>query len=270
MKNTSSFLQFALHIAREAGRIQMSYFGNISEVEKKSTNIDLLTKADLESEKYIIDHIRKEFPKHSILSEESGKLSTKSKYLWVIDPLDGTTNFAHNLPIFSISIGLVDRDIGTICAVVYNPAADKCFYAEKNKGAFLNEKAIKCTSSKALSDSLLATGFPYEHNREYDMLFDIFKDFYDQTRGLRRLGAASLDLCFVAMGRFDGFYEYGLKFWDICAGVLIVEEAGGVATDWDGVNKIPSDSSRVLAANKYIHSDMSKVLMKKQYKLLIG
>ena len=135
MENPSKFLDFAIRVAKEAGKIHMSYFGKISSLEKKSTNIDLLTNADTESEEYIINKIKERFPEHSILSEERGELLTDSEYLWVIDPLDGTTNFTHNLPIFAVSIGLVRKDVEALCAVVYNPAADKCFYAEVNKGS---------------------------------------------------------------------------------------------------------------------------------------
>ena len=244
----------------------MKYFGNITSLEKKSTNIDLVTKADIESEKYIIKQINKRFPYHSILAEESGNNSNNSEYLWIIDPLDGTTNFTHNLPIFAVSIGLVKKNIGTICAVVYNPAADKCFYAEHKKGAYLNKKVIKCTSSNTLSNSLLATGFPYLHDDRYDLSFEIFKEFYDRTRGVRRLGAASLDLCFVAMGRFDGYYEYELKAWDICAGSLIAIEAGAKVTDWDN-SKLPIDGSRILATNGLIHDEMVNVLDQDKYNI---
>ena len=266
MNNPSQFLEFAIKIAKEAGSIQMKYFGNITSLEKKSTNIDLVTKADIKSEKYIINQITKEYPNHSILAEESGNISNDNEYLWVIDPLDGTTNFTHNLPIFAVSIGLVKKNIGTICAVVYNPAADKCFYAEHKKGSFLNNKAIKCTLSNTLSDSLLATGFTYLHDKRYDLSFEIFKEFYDRTRGIRRLGAASLDLCFVAMGRFDGYYEYELKAWDICAGSLIAIEAGAKVTDWDN-SKLPSDGSRILATNGLIHDEMVEVLTQNKYSI---
>ncbi len=244
----------------------MKYFGNITSTKKKSTNIDLVTKADIESEEYIINQINKEYPNHSILAEESGRITNENEYLWVIDPLDGTTNFSHNLPIFAVSIGLVKKNKGTICGVVYNPAADKCFYAEHKKGAYLNKKAIKCTSSNTLSDSLLATGFPYLHDDRYDLSFEIFKEFYDKTRGLRRLGAAALDLCFVAMGRFDGFYEYELKVWDICAGSLIATEAGARVTDWDN-SEMPSDGSRILATNGLIHNEMIEILTKRKYNI---
>tara|TARA_Y100001960_G_scaffold76688_1_gene81912 strand:+ start:4 stop:822 length:819 start_codon:yes stop_codon:yes gene_type:complete len=266
LENPSHFLEFAIKIAKEAGSIQMKYFGNVTSVEKKSTNIDLVTKADIESEKYLIEQIQNNFPDHSIVSEESGEISKDSEYLWIIDPLDGTTNFAHNLPIFAISIGLVKKDQGVICAVVYNPAANKCFFAEKDKGAFLNNEPINCTSSKTLSESLLVTGFPYIHDSRYDLSFEIFKRFYDATRGLRRLGAASLDLCFVAMGRFDGYYEYELKSWDICAGSLIANEAGAIVTDWDS-SKLPIDGSRILATNGFIHKEMVDILSENKYSI---
>ena len=265
MQNQSEFLQFALGVAREAGDLQLRYFGNISTVTKKSSNIDLLTNADIESEKLIVSRIRETYPNHSIVSEESEEILANSNYTWIIDPLDGTTNFTHNLPIFAVSIAL-KKSNKIICGVVYNPAADKCFYAERGKGAFLNGEAIYPTKSDALSDCLLATGFPYLHDHKYDLSFIVFKDFYDRTRGLRRLGAAALDLCFVAMGRFDGFYEYNLNSWDICAGSLIAEEAGCIVSDWDG-SGFPHDGSRILCSNNKIHAEMVKVLTKADYSI---
>jgi len=265
LDNSSEFLDFAIKVAKKAGQIQMSYFGKISSLDKKSTNIDLLTNADTESEKFIIRKIQETFPEHSILSEERGELYTDSKYLWVIDPLDGTTNFAHNLPIFAVSIGL-KKNNETICGVVYNPAADKCFYAKINNGSYLNNSKISVSQSKIINESLLATGFPYNHDSRYDKSFELFKEFYDISRGIRRLGAAALDLCFVAMGRFDGFYEFNLNSWDICAGSLIAKEAGGKITDWNG-NKCPSDGNRIVATNGLIHHEMLKILTKQKYKI---
>ena len=259
MKNISEYLDFAIKIAKEAGSIQMKYFGNISSLEKKSTNIDLVTKADLESENYLIKQIHKKYKNHSIIAEESGLIKKNGNYTWTIDPLDGTTNFAHKLPIFAVSLGLVNKKNETVCAVVYNPAAKKCFYAQQNRGSYLNGKPIKCTSSKTLSECLIVTGFPYLHDKKYDLSFEIFKRFYDLTRGLRRLGSASLDLCFVAMGRFDGYYEFGLKTWDVCAGSLIVKEAGGLVTDWNN-KKQPKNGKRILASNGKIHQEMINIL----------
>ena len=265
MENPSEFLDFAISVAKEAGKIQMSYFGKISSLEKKSTNIDLLTNADTESEEFIIQKIQETYPYHSILSEEKGELFTDSQYLWVIDPLDGTTNFVHNLPIFAVSIALQYNN-KTVAAAIYNPSVEKCFYAEINKGAFLNNKNIHVSNCTKLENSLLATGFPYLHDKKYDLSFDLFKSFYDKSRGIRRLGAASLDLCFVSMGRFDGFYEFGLKAWDICAGELILKESGGTSSDWDG-SKTPFDGRRILATNSKIHNKMRKILQQQQYKL---
>ena len=265
MKNKSEFLSFTLEIAKKIGDIQLSYFGNISSVEKKSNNIDLLTSADIESERLIISKINEQYPNHSIISEETKSNLKDSEFTWIIDPLDGTTNFAHNLPIFAVSIALKKAD-KIIMGVVYNPAADKCFYAELNQGAYLNDELIQPSSADKLSDCLLATGFPYLHDEKYDLSFQIFKDFYDKTRGLRRLGAAALDLCFVAMGRFDGFYEYNLNSWDICAGALIASEAGCKVSDWNG-EEFPNDGSRILCSNSKIHNSMIKILTKPEYKI---
>ena len=265
MKNKSDFLRFSIELAKSAGKIQMSYFGKLSSLNKKSTSIDLLTIADKESETYIINKIKKNYPTHSILSEESGEINNKNEYRWIIDPLDGTTNFVHNLPIFAVSIAL-QKNNKTICAVVYNPAADKCFYAQKESSAYLNDQKINVSKSDNLNDSLLVTGFPYLHDERYDLSFEIFKEFYDRTRGLRRLGSAALDLCFVAMGRFDGYYEYNLYPWDICAGAFILEKSGGKVTDWDN-SKLKLSGERILATNNYIHSNMINILNQDKYKL---
>ena len=170
MKKKSEFLQFALDISKQAGKIQLSYFGNIESISTKSTNIDLLTNADIKSENLIVSKIKQSYPDHSIISEESSNIIKDSEYTWIIDPLDGTTNFTHNLPIFAVSIALKKANT-IICGVVYNPAANKCFYAEIGKGAFLNDKQIHPTNSDSLSECLLATGFPYLHDKKYDLFF---------------------------------------------------------------------------------------------------
>ncbi len=251
-------LDFAIETAKQAGSILMQHFGNISSIEKKSTNIDLLTIADTESDAFILDRIKTTYPQHHIIAEESDLTEGNSDYKWVIDPLDGTTNFVHNLPIFAVSMGLQYKE-ETILGVVYNPAVNKCFWAEKNGGAYLNDKPIQITSTNTLSNSLLVTGFPYIHDDRFEKGFDLFKELYGKTQGIRRLGAAALDFCFVAMGRFEGFWEFGLQPWDVCAGAIILQEAGGKVSDWDG-SPMPFSGTRVLATNGHIHGEMIDVL----------
>ena len=256
----TEMLNFAIQTAKGAGAILMEHFGSISSYEHKSTAIDLLTIADTKSEAFIVNEIKTTFPDHHIIAEESPAVENNSDYRWVIDPLDGTTNFVHSLPIFAVSIGLQYKK-ETILGVVYNPAAHKCFWAEKDGGAFLNDKFIHITSTNALSDSLLVTGFPYIHDNRYEKGFDLFKELYGKTQGIRRLGAAALDFCFVAMGRFEGFWEFGLQPWDVCAGALILTEAGGKVSDWDG-SPMPFSGTRILATNYHIHREMMDVLHK--------
>ena len=258
MSDYSQYLDFTREIAFESGKVLNNYFGNIKSINKKTTSIDLVTEADLSSERILIDKIQKKYPNHTIITEESHLKDKNSDFRWIIDPLDGTTNFVHNLPIFAVSIGLQYKE-KTILGVVYNPAADKMFYASNNNGAYLNEKIINISSSNTLSDSLIVTGFPYIHDDRWDVSFDIFKTVYSKTRGIRRLGAAALDLCFVAMGRFEGFYEFNLKPWDICAGSIIAEEAGAKVTDWNN-ETLPFSGERILATNGKIHQEMVAIL----------
>ena len=256
-------LDFSIETAQQAGSILMQHFGKISSVDRKSTNIDLLTIADTESEAYILDRIKATHPQHHIIAEESDLTKGNSDYRWVIDPLDGTTNFVHNLPIFAVSMGLQYKE-ETILGVVYNPAANKCFWAEKNGSAYLNDKPIHITSTNTLSISLLVTGFPYIHDDNWERSFALFKELYGKTQGIRRLGAAALDFCFVAMGRFEGFWEFGLQPWDVCAGALILKEAGGKVSDWDG-SPFPFSGERILATNGHIHMEMMQTLGKELF-----
>ena len=265
----SKFEDFAIKLAKDAGDILSSYFGKVDVLDTKSTSIDLLTKADLEAEKLIVETIQNVYPEHDIITEESNINKKNSDYTWIIDPLDGTTNFVHNFPIFAVSIGLQYKR-ETILGVVLNPIYNQCFHATRNGGSFLNNEPIKVTSTNTLSESLLVTGFPYIHDDRWSLSFTIFQDFYSRNHGMRRFGAASLDLCFVAMGRVDGFYEFELKPWDVCAGDLIVREAGGKTSDWDGVKKMPSSGKRVLATNRKIHSEMSEILMDGKYKIFMS
>jgi len=258
--NHTEMLDFAIETAKQAGSILMQHFGKISSIERKSTDIDLVTIADTQSEAFILEKIKTTYPIHHIIAEESDLTKGDSNYRWVIDPLDGTTNFIHSLPIFAVSIGLQYNN-ETILGVVYNPAMDKCFFAEKERGAFLNGEPIHITSTNTLSNSLLVTGFPYIHDDNWKMSFEVFQTLYGKTQGVRRLGAAALDFCFVAMGRFEGFWEFGLQPWDVCAGALILEEAGGNVSDWDG-SPMPFSGTRILGTNGHVHKEMIDTLGK--------
>ena len=260
MISTAELLEFTKSISIRAGEILNNNFGKIQYIKDKPSAIDLCTNADIESEKFITESILKEFPNHSIIAEEGYWKQTNSDYRRIIDPLDGTTNYTHNLPIFSVSIGLQYKE-ETILGVVYNPAVDKLFHAIKNEGAFMNDNKISVSSSNTLSDSLIVTGFPYLQDEKWNNSFTIFKEFYSKTQGVRRLGAAALDLCFVAMGRFEVFYEFNLKPWDICAGSIIAEEAGALITDWDG-SKCPDSGERIIASNGYVHKEALNILKK--------
>ena len=251
------FLNIAIEAAITASYTILKDLPKIKDPTYKG-KIDLVTRTDTNSENIIKNIISKSFPNHSILAEESGLNQIKSDYLWIIDPLDGTTNFVHNLPIFAVSIGLQYK-AKTVIGVVYNPAANKLFSAKLNGGAYLNNRTIKPSLSNTLNDSLIVTGFPYLHDKRWDLSFDIFKDFYSHSQGVRRLGSAALDLCFVAMGRFEIFYEFNLKPWDICAGALIAEESGAKVTDWDGSN-YPDSGQRILATKGHIHDEALSLL----------
>jgi len=259
------FEHFAIETAKSAGEVLMSYFGKLTHVDNKSTDTDLVTRADVESEKLITTAIKKAFPHHNIIAEENDFETINSDYCWIIDPLDGTTNFVHTLPIFAVSIGLQYKN-QTILGVVYNPVYDQCFHATINGGAFLNNSPINTSSTNTLSKSLLVTGFPYIHDERWQASFRLFEDFYSRNQGMRRLGAAALDFCFVAMGRFDGFYEFNLQPWDVCAGDLILREAGGKTSDWDGITPMPISGKRILASNGFLHTQMSDVLMQEKYR----
>ena len=261
------FKDFAINTAKSSGKILMNYFDSNLDIQKKSS-IDLVTKADIESEQNIIEAILNKFPNHSIIAEESHLIDNNSNYRWVIDPLDGTTNFVHSLPIFAVSIALQYKK-ETILGVVYNPAYKKCFWAIKNGGAFQNDTRISVSNIDKLIDSLLVTGFPYSHNKAWDKSFELFHELYSKTQGIRRLGAASLDFCFVAMGRFECFYEFNLKPWDICAGDLICREAGGKTSNWKG-QKMPFSGSDILASNNKIHRKVLDYINQNKYNIILN
>jgi myo-inositol-1(or 4)-monophosphatase len=254
-------LNFAIQTARDAGRLLAERFGRNLRISNKS-ELDLVTESDLASERLIIDRIKTYYPRHAILAEESGTNppatdGEQSDWRWIIDPLDGTTNYAHGYPCFCVSIGLEHK--GRIeVGVVYDPMRDECFAAERGEGAALNGKRIQVSPAPNLASALLCTGFPYDV-RERSEFARHFANFIMNAQGVRRDGAAALDLAYVAAGRFDGFWEEGLKPWDVAAGVLLIEEAGGRVSDYLG-GTLDIFTPPMLASNGLIHEQMMRVL----------
>ncbi|MDM8515587.1 inositol monophosphatase family protein [Desulfobacterales bacterium HSG16] len=243
--------------AYKSGKIIRSFFGRLKQVEKKGA-IDLVTEADLASEKAILKIIGEKFPDHSVLAEESGEKQQNSPFKWIIDPLDGTTNFTHQLGIFAVSIAFaIDNRIEF--GIILNPISGELFTARSKQGAFLNGRPIKVSSVKQVSESLLVTGFPYDFADHMDVLAPRFQNCLMASQGVRRLGAASLDLCFVACGRFEGFWEQNLKPWDTAAGIIIAEEAGARITDFSN-RPFSVDKKEILTTNSLIHDEMISLL----------
>lgn len=247
-----------IQISREAGELVRNGFGKTHSIKFKTNELNLVTETDKASERLITDFIRKKYPTHGILAEEGSELNKSAEYLWVIDPLDGTTNFAHGLPIFSVSIG-VQRNGETIVGVVYDVMRDVIYSAEMGSGSFENRRRIQVSKNDNLGHSMLVTGFPYDVKDNPDKAYERFIAFLKEARAIRRLGSAAIDFCYIANGAFDGFWEVSLHPWDICAGKLIVEEAGGHVTDFDG-NKINIYTKRILCTNGSVHQTMIDVM----------
>ena len=247
-----------IQISKEAGELIRNAFGKTHSIEFKTNELNLVTETDKASEKLITDFIKKKYPSHGILAEEGSEANRSSEYLWVIDPLDGTTNFAHGLPIFAVSIG-VQKNGETVAGVVYDVMRDVVYSAEKTSGSFENGGRIQVSKNENLGRSMLVTGFPYDVKDNPDNAYERFIAFLKEARAIRRLGSAAIDFCYVANGVFDGFWEVSLHPWDICAGKLIVEEAGGLVTDFDG-NKIDIYSKRILCTNDFVHQKMIDVM----------
>lgn len=254
------YLTTAIEAAKEAGKFLKMNLGKVKNIERKKEEINLVTEIDKGSEKKIIEHIKNKFPNHSILAEESGETSKTSEYKWIIDPLDGTTNYTHSFPVFCVSIALEYKG-EVILGVVYDPNLDELFYAEKGKGAFLNGKKISVSKTDKLIKSMLATGFPYNVKENPDNCIEHFVNFLMEAQAIRRLGSAALDLVYVACGRLDGFWEVNLNPWDVAAGKIIIEEAGGKITDFYG-NKFNIYTKGVVASNGLIHQQMLEVIKK--------
>jgi myo-inositol-1(or 4)-monophosphatase len=251
------YLETAIDLARAAGDILNHYASREKHVEFKG-HANLVTIADKESEELIISGILSRFPGHSILAEESGATQPGASVQWVIDPLDGTTNFAHGYPVYCVSIGVEENGKG-VCGVVYDPTRDELFSAARGAGAFCNGERLKVSDVDLLSHALLITGFPYNFRDRLDTVMHQFREFMLASQAVRRGGAAALDLCYLAAGRIDGFWELYLQPWDTAAGRVILEEAGGRVTDFMG-GPYSGQLKEILATNGKIHDAMIEIL----------
>jgi myo-inositol-1(or 4)-monophosphatase len=263
----SQYLPELEAIAREAGALLMGYFAQHVTIEYKG-DVDLVTIADRTSEKLIVEHLHARWPEIGIVAEEGTRSEIEAEYRWYVDPLDGTTNFAHGYPVFCVSIGLARKSVATdkvpgsfgdggeqleVC-VLYDPTRDEMFSAERGQGATLNGKPIHVSKTTTLAESILGTGFP-SHKRHKNPNIHFYHQLTLRSHGVRRAGSAALDLANVACGRYDGFWEFNLNPWDTAAGVLLVKEAGGMVTRFDG-SPFRLDSREVLASNRLLHQEL--------------
>ncbi len=266
-----TFLDIATEAALAGGTVLQGYLGKIEDsIVEKGRPGDLVTAADKASEAVILDIFSRHLPQHAILSEESGEFGNQdNKYLWAIDPLDGTTNFAHQYPAFAVSIGLLINGVPEV-GVIYNPFHQELFRAAKGLGATCDEQSlmpstyrhqIRVSQTNELSKSLLVTGFAYDRRETSDNNYAEFCHFTHLTQGVRRSGSASMDLAYVACGRVDGYWERGLSPWDMAAGIIILREAGGIVTAYDN-SPLDISSGRILATNSHIHNTVSQELIK--------
>ncbi|MCB1758555.1 MAG: inositol monophosphatase [Gammaproteobacteria bacterium] len=250
-------INIAIRAARSAGGILLRYFDRVDslKVDRKGMN-DFVSDVDRAAEQVIVEALRKTYPDHAIFAEESGRQGGDSEFEWVIDPLDGTTNYLHGFPQFSISIALKHNGV-LEHGLVYDPLRDEMFTASRGEGALLNDRRIRVTNRKGFEGALVGTGFPYREQRHLDTYLAMFKRMVQETAGVRRPGSAALDLAYVAAGRIDGFWELGLSQWDIAAGALLVKEAGGVVTDIGGGERY-LESGNIIAGGIKIQNLMRK------------
>lgn len=256
------FLDIATEAALAAGVVLQDYLGKLEDaITEKGRPGDLVTAADKASEQVILEVLRRHFPQHSILAEESGKLGNQDNdFLWAIDPLDGTTNYAHQYPCFAISIGLLIQGVPKV-GVIYDPFHNELFRAAAGLGATRNRRPIQVSQTAELGKSLLVSGFAYDRRETTDNNYAEFCHLTHLTQGVRRGGAAALDLAYVACGRVDGYWERGIAPWDVAAGIILVQEAGGKVTAYDGT-PIKIESGRILSTNGHLHDSLSQELIK--------
>lgn len=257
----SNFTLIAIESALQAGEILRQGFGTQFTIAQKEGKHNLVTEYDHLAEKSILSFLKHHVPDSHFLAEESGASGKTSETLWIIDPLDGTVNFAHQIPVFSVSIAL-EKKGELFCGVVYQPITHELFVAEKGKGAFLNGKTLKVSSISSLSDSILCTGFPYNTHENPFHCIDHFVDILRLGVPIRRMGSAAIDLAYTAAGRFEGFFEVGLSPWDCAAGILLLEEAGGKVSGWDQKPLHHRSKDPILCSNGKIHSALADVLQR--------
>ncbi|MBI2956245.1 MAG: inositol monophosphatase [Acidobacteria bacterium] len=260
------YLEQAIEIARQAGELLLREFHRGSEIEYKG-EADIVTAADRRAEEFIVERLRTYFPQHAIVAEEGSRREAATEFCWYVDPLDGTTNFAHGYPLFAVSLALVSRPGAAqdeaaageeiLVGVVHDPVRQETFSATRGEGAWLNQKRLRVSRTPRLAESLLSTGFPSRKRHESPNIL-YYHRFTLLSHGVRRDGSAALDLCYVASGRFDGFWEFNLKPWDTAAGVLLVREAGGLVTDFQGRPYRLGDDE-IAASNGLIHSELQQV-----------
>jgi myo-inositol-1(or 4)-monophosphatase len=251
----------AIEICREVGefiRAEGESFDR-GRIEQKNVFNNLVSYVDKESEKALVKNLHKVFPKAGFITEEGTvEQSKEHEYNWIIDPLDGTTNFLHGFPMYAISVGLT-RNNKPILGIIYDICQRKCYHATENSPAFLDDSIIKVSSISSLGEGLLATGFPYYHSNKRDDYLEIIKQFLNETHGIRRLGSAAMDLAYVACGKLEGFFEYNLHPWDVAAGIVIVQQAGGRVTDFSGGTEFLF-GDQFCASNSLVHEEMLRII----------
>ena len=255
----SSTLEIIQGIAKEAGLQSLQYMSQNKQIEHKSA-VNLVTIADKNIEKFICKELIKHFPNHGIVAEEGYQHKPSNNYYWMVDPIDGTTSFVHNFPMFAVSIGLSTQQHTPILGVVYNPFYDEMFYAIRNKGAFLNDKQISVSKVTSVREALIGTGFPYDRQNKLREVLDRLHRVLLHTHDIRRTGSSAIDVCYVASGRLDGYYEQGLQPWDMAASSIIASEAGATITLYD---EKPFDlyKQEILVTNGKIHAQLSEILL---------